>query len=204
MKKVLFALLAIVMIATVSFGQTTGNTTIKMTLTLDKYIEVVPGPLDWDLGITNHFWASEWAMASSPSWDLAYANCGFTATVSGENPASEHKPRFAMPEVGPHASGFDTLPTQFMIAFTTNGVSDVMGPLGFLAAEAFPFSKNYTEAPHNGQVGLMMTAWVNHTFGTNPDLPTIRQTLINPGFSIRDSADAGIYTCSMVVTLTAL
>jgi hypothetical protein len=203
-KKILFSLLALAMITTVSFGQTLGGSSaINMSVTVNKYIETMPAK-NWNLGGTFRAFGTEIAMAGSETYNLAYANCGFSVTVSGSNLVPETKPRFAMQESGAHASGFDTLPTWWILSIVTNGDYDSLFPLGALEAQAFPFSKNYTETPHNGQVGLMLFAWVNNQFGSAPDLPTIRGTSINPAYSIRDSADSGLYKCAMVVTLTAL
>ncbi len=208
MKKVLSCLFALVLIAGMSFAQgVTDNVQLNLSLNLMPYIETMPGPVDVNLGNTRHNAgyapSKEWYYNFSPqTWNLAYANCPFSVNIAGDNPAGEGKPRFARLETGAHANGYDTIPTLYAIHFTTNGVSDLFFGEWLQGAHQFPHTKNYTEAPHNGQVKMNLDIWANANIASEA-IP-IRGTLINPAFTIRDSADAGIYTCSMVVTLTAL
>jgi len=207
MKKLLFGLLALVVMTAVSFGQgSTDNTTITLNLNLMPYIETM-NPVTVDLGNTRHNSSyapsKEWYYDFLPqAWNLAYANCPFRVTIAGDNPAGEGKPRFARLETGAHASGYDTIPTLYAINFTTNGVRDLFYGTWLQGAHQFPFSKDYAEAPHNGQVKMELDVWANANIASEA-IP-IRGTLINPAFSDRDSADAGIYSCSMLVTLTAI
>jgi len=207
MKKVLSVLFALTLIAGLSLAQgASDNVQLNLSLNLKPYIETMPGPVDVNLGSTVHqtyYGNEEWYYNFSPQvWNLAYANCPFSVNIAGDNPAGEGKPRFARLETGPHATGYDTIPTLYAIHFTTNGVSDLFFGTWLQGAHQFPYTKNYTEAPHNGQVKMNLDIWANATIAS--EAVPVRQTLINPGFTWQQSADAGIYTCFMVVTLTAL
>lgn len=205
MKKVLSFLFALTLIAGMSFAQgASDNVQLNLSLNLMPYIETMPGPVSWDLGNTTHYVAYdvENIYGKTNSWDLAYANCPFKITITGDNPAGEGKPRFARLETGPHANGYDTIPTLYAIHFTTNGVSDLFFGKWLQGAHQFPHSKDYTESPHNGQVKMDMRVYANAPIASE-SVP-MRKTLINPAFTWQQSADAGIYTCQMTVTLTAI
>jgi hypothetical protein len=57
----------------------------------------------------------------------------------------------------------------------------------------FPYTINIPEAPHNGQVLLDLEAMVSGP-----------AAVINPALTWDQSSDAGAYTCTMVMTFTAL
>jgi hypothetical protein len=201
MKKILVILAAIVLTAGMPFGQTQ-STTFNLSLYLNEYIETMPGPVAVNLGTTGHrsdFDAEMYGMIELTPWDFAYANCPFRATFTGDNPAGEGKPRFARQETGAHASGFDTLSTRIWFSFWIDGVRNV----GVSDAYAFPYSWTFAEAPHNGQVLMGLLIYANWSDQEDGHVPQ-RHTVINPAFTNRDSADAGLYTCTMVVTLGAL
>ena len=217
MKK-LFMLSAI-LIAMICFvqqtnAQTTATANLSFGLTVSKYIETTPNVPLLNFGATSQRQFDpnrESLAASSPLWNLAYSNTGFTATISGNNLKGEGKPRFARAEVGTHAGGgWDVLPTSWSIFFTTNGERDAIGGLSYnnpqapanrVEAQAFPISKDYLETPHNGQIAMDLSVYVN--CGAESTVP-LRMTLINPAFTNDQSADAGDYACTMLVTLTAL
>lgn len=205
MRKIFVLFAAILLVAGMSFGQTPKSTTFNLSLYLNEYIETMPGPVDVNLGSTTHqtyYGNEEWYYNFSPkTWDLAYANCPFKITITGDNPAGQGKPRFARLEVGPHSNGYDTIPTLYAIYFTTNGVADLFYGTWLQGAHQFPYSKQYAEAAHNGQVKMNLNIWANATIASEA-IP-VRQTLINPAFIWDQSADAGVYTCSMTVTLGA-
>ena len=214
MKKVIF--LSVLVIAMISFSQSArAQSPVQFDLSMEvsKYIETTPSPLTVNLGT-----ASYSVHNSSPgnmnlsqsvenSWDLAYANCGFSVTLSGDNPAAQSVPRFARAESGDHAGGFDVLNTVCQIGVWTNGEvqNDAFGHIEGVGASSFPLTGNFTETPHNGQVRMTMRASVNSYWSPDKDagIP-IRAAVINPSFTNQQSADAGTYTCNMVVTLTAL
>jgi len=220
MKKFLIGLLVgglILGISGMAFGQSSDATTFNLSMTVDKYIESIP-TVNWDFGTTVHNgWGGgnpkEGLNTALPEgsgwgqWDLAYANCGFSVTVSGSNPAGQNVPRFARAEVGTHANGFDILSTGYQIGILTNGVWDNhLGLNSGIRAGSFPKTVNLTETPHNGQVAMKMAAKINaigQGSEENHGYP-IRQTLIDPTFTWDQSADAGVYTCTMLVTLNAL
>jgi hypothetical protein len=207
MKKVFFVLFVFAAMTTASFAQgTTDSTVLNLSMTLDKYIETMPGPVSWNIGTTGYTnaWgpAREFVYSPLGQWNLAYANCPFRVSITGDNPAGEGKPRFARQEVGPHANGFDTLPTLYAINFTTNGVRDLFYGTWLQGAHQFPYSKDYTEAPHNGQVFLDISVFVNDTVASEA-IP-VRAIAINPAFTWQQSADAGVYTAQLTITLTAI
>jgi hypothetical protein len=206
MKK--FALIFAFMIVAVAFtqAQTTASASFNLSMTVDKYIETTPSPLNWDFGTTSHQVAYggpiESLYGAMGQWNLAYANCPFSVTVAGNNGANQGVPRFARQEVGAHGGAWDILPTLYAINFTTNGVRDLFYGTWLQGAHQFPYTKNYTEAPHNGQVKMDMVSYINSTIAS--EAVPVRKTLIDPTFTNIQSADAGVYECTMVVTLTAL
>ncbi len=187
-------------------AQNTGVANFNLSMTVDKYIETTPSPLSWDFGTTTHSASygpsREELYGTMGQWDLAYVNCPFSVTVSGNNVANEGVPRFARAEVGAHGGAYDILATLYAIHFTTNGYQDLFYGTWLQGAHQFPYTKSYSEAPHNGQVKMDMNAYVNSSVASE-NVP-VRATLINPAFTGIQSADAGVYACTMIVTLTAL
>ena len=207
MKK-FFGILAIAI--AIGFAQSASaqkSATFNLKMTVDKYIEAMASPVDFNFGTTQHtILKAEELCGNIGSWNLAYANCPFSVTISGNNGANQGVPRFARQETGAHGGDWDILNTVYDINFTTNGVtSSFAGFLGYLGARDFPRTKNYGEAPHNGQIRMDMKAFVNTVANCLLDHGiSIKGTLIDPNFKNSDSADAGEYTCSMVVSLAAL
>lgn len=204
MKKLL--MLSVFMIAMVCIVNAQKTASFNLSMTVNEYIETTPSPLNWDFGTTSHQVAYGGPMESlygtMGEWNLAYSNCPFSITVSGNNGANEGKPRFARQEVGAHGGAWDILPTLYAINFTTNGVRDLFYGTWLQGAHQFPYTKNYAEAPHNGQVKMDMTAYINSSIAS--EAVPVRKTLIDPTFTGIQSADAGVYQCTMLVTLTAL
>lgn len=219
MKKVLFSIFAMAIMAfsaqaTVPGGQH-NSTTFNLKMNVDKYIEAMCGPVDFNFGTTQHvgITKAEELCGKTGSWDLAYANCPFSVTISGNNGANQGVPRFARQETGAHGGAWDILNTVYDINIATNGAEtsfnsfDIFGiavpkPIG---AKDFPKTKNFSEAPHNGQVHMSMKAFVNTYANMIFDNGTpLRQTIINPSWTNDKSADAGEYSCTMIVTLAAL
>lgn len=176
---------------------------INLSMTVDKYIETTESPLSWHVGTTEHIANAEVLNGGLKEWNLAYANCPFSVTITGDNAANQGVPRFARKEEGAHGVGYDVLPTFYKIHFTTNhhdrkSFHDAWKQ----SALQFPHTKSFDEAPHNGQILMDLQTWVN-TADNGEGVPQ-RETLINPNFTNSQSADAGVYECTMVVTLTAL
>jgi len=205
MKK-FFGILAIAI--AVCFAQSVSSqksATFNLKMNVSNYIEVMASPVDFNFGTTTHdgtYAHSQSLYGATGEWNLAYCNCPFSVTISGNNPANQNVPRFARQETGTHASGYDVLPTLYAINFTTNGVRDLFYGTWLQGANQFPYTKSYSEAPHNGQVKMDMVAYVNSAIAS--EAVPVLQTLINPAFTNAQSADAGDYTCTMVVTLAAL
>ncbi|HKK54531.1 MAG TPA: hypothetical protein VJ926_03365 [Patescibacteria group bacterium] len=188
-------------------AQSSDQTEINMSLTVDEYIEAVPS-IDWDLGETNHNAGrnkEEIYGVSSPDMDIAYANCPFSVTLNGDNPAGDGIPRFAREEVGTHANGYDVLPTLYKIYVTTNGVVEYIDGAGTMVQQAgyFPLGEDFVEAPHNGQVRMNISAFINTALATDPGA-SVKKTIIDPNFTWDQSADAGVYEASIVATFSAL
>jgi hypothetical protein len=209
MKKSLIFVMALGLlffVAQTTNAQNSDNVQFNLSMTVDKYIETAPGPIDWDFGTTSHATSygpsREQLYGNLGEWDLAYANCPFSVTVEGDNDAGQGVPRFARAEVGPNANGYDVLATMYQIHFTTNGNRDLFYGTWLQGAHQFPYTKSFNEAPHNGQVKMDMKAWVNSTIAS--EAVPVRATIIDPNYTWQQSADAGEYTCTMTVTLTAL
>lgn len=216
MKKLLsFSAILIAMVCFVQTAQAQTPVQFNLSMTVDKYIETVTSPINVNLGTTLHSSNAEGLNTAVPQgsgWlqgNLAYANCLFSVTISGDNPVGQLVPRFARAQDGAHANGvFDILSTGYQIGIYANGVDVTAGAWGMnygITAGSFPRTVSATEIPHNGQVSFKLASKVNAA-GGGDELSTypIRQTLINPAFTDQQSADAGIYTCTMVITLAAL
>ena len=214
MKKVIF--LAVLMVAMISFSQSVkAQTPVQFNLSMEvaKYIETTPSPLSFNFGTAtyNQYFGSPGNMdlyqSAENSWDLAYANCGFSVTLSGDNPAGQGVPRFSRAEQGDYAIGFDILNTVYQIGIWTNGEvqNDAFGKVWGIGASSFPITGTFAETPHNGQVRMTMRASVNSHWHPSKDagIP-IREAIINSNFTNQQSADAGTYTCTMLVTLAAI
>ena len=217
MKKVFGILvIAIAMCCAQSASAQPKSATFNLKMNVDKYIEAMCGPVNFNFGTTTHKSGYEGLVGNTGSWDLAYANCPFSITISGSNEAGQSVPRFARKETGAHGGAWDFLPTSFDIKIGTNQmISSFNGdvapgtstfvplPLG---AYQFPRTQNFDEAPHNGQVHMQMQAFVNEyaAGGALFDNVPLRRTAINSSWTNDKSADAGEYTCTMVVTLAAL
>ena len=199
--------------ATVPGGQQSATFNLKMNV--DKYIEAMCGPVDFNFGTTQHvgITKAEELCGKTGAWDLAYANCPFSITITGNNGANQGVPRFARQETGAHGGAWDILNTVYDIYIGTNGVEssfnsfDIFGISipKLIGAKDFPKTKTFLEAPHNGQVHMSMKAFVNTYINGYIDNGTpLKKTIIDPSYRNGDSADAGEYTCTMIVTLAAL
>ncbi len=197
------ALLLVFAFAGMALAQDSDSVNIDMEMYVDEYIETM-GDTSWDLGTTYHttnYGPSREQIYESNGWDLAYANCPFSMTVSGNNLAGDGIPTFAREEQGANSNGFDRLPSYYKIFVITNENADEF--TGWVdPSEKFPISKDYSEAPHNGQIRMNMTVQANTTI-THSDIP-LKATLIDPRYTWKDSADAGTYEASLTVTISAL
>lgn len=179
----------------------------NLSMEVAKYIETAPSPLDFNFGVAIHNPNSknmELVSSAKGVWNIAYANCPFSVTISGNNAANEGVPRFARQEVGANANGHDVLNTMYQIFFTTNRLAGRQLFYGNWLQEAsnFPHTKNFEEAPHNGQIKMDMVTFVNST--KKSTITPVRKTVIDPSMNWQQSADAGVYECTMQVTFTAL
>jgi len=217
MKKVFGILVIAIAMCCAQTASAQKSATFNLKMNVSNYIEAMCGPVDFNFGTTQHQSAGyEGLVGNTGSWNLAYANCPFSITISGSNGAGQGVPRFARQETGTHGGAWDFLPTAFDIKIGTNGVNssfnglvapgtETFVPLP-LGANSFPKTQTYVEAPHNGQVHMEMTAYVNEyaAGGALFDNVPLRRTQINPNWTNEKSADAGEYTCTMVVTLAAI
>lgn len=178
------------------------SATFNLSMTVDKYIEVMASPVSFDFGTTVHSDGAEQLCSSNTGvWNLAYANCPFKVTISGSNSAGDAFPRFARAEEGAHASGYDVLPTFYDIKFTTNNQEVNFGATQWMPAASFPYTKEFSETPHNGQIKMSLAAKVN-----TDDEGGVAQkkSKIDPTYTARHSADYGVYNAKMVVTVIAM
>ena len=89
MKKVIF--LAVLMVAMISFSQSVkAQTPVQFNLSMEvaKYIETTPTPLDFNFGVATHNPSTanmELVSSAKGVWNIAYANCPFSVTISGNN-----------------------------------------------------------------------------------------------------------------------
>ena len=183
----------------------------EMRMYMDEYIECA-ADIFWDLGDTNHktAWGNQphdWESVTAQRTDnIAYANCPFGITFTGYNDAGESVPRFARQEVdgeGNPLGRWDILRAHYVLNVTVNGETTRVRKQSMPdPAASFPLSRDFTEAPHNGQIALNLQVQVNSpiTWGGVP----MRYTYIDPDLTYQDSADAGEYKAYMVVTITAL
>lgn len=186
-------------------AQNTANVALNLSMTVDKYIETTPGPLSWNLGTTVHSSNGEQIYGVVNEWDIAYANCPFSVTITGNNVANEGVPRFARAEIGANGAPngrYDVLPTLYAINFTTNGNRDLFYGTWLQGAHQFPRTKNFAETPHNGQIKMDMKVYVNATVAS--EIVPRRRTIIDPNMTPEQSADAGNYEATMDITFTAL
>lgn len=165
---------------------------------------------------------------------IAYVNCPFTVAISGTNGLGQEVPRLARQETGVKGGSWDYLPTSFAINLTTNGVyndnsgiapgksgdhrqDNGNGSQSFVnnqshnnpgnnfqvaAASSFPRGEIHEESPLNGLVNMDLKVWVN-TYGNIDNVP-LRATQINASQRNNQSADAGQYECTLIVTFMAL
>lgn len=206
MKKLVLSIVAI--FAIVLFANAQDSSTFNLSMTVDEYIECTSGPIAINFGTTSHNSNAEQLFAHSQYMDLAYANCPFSITISGDNAASEGVPRFVRQETGTYGGDYDTLPTHFDFHIGVNNIDYMVndGAMGnYVPAKDFPISQDFNEAPHNGQIRLWMGARVNNLLANSwtPDIP-IRKTLIDQSMTKVQSADAGDYACTMTITLAAI
>ena len=132
-----------------------------------------------------------------------YANCQFRVTIDGYNDYEEHRPRLARMEVGEHANDFDWLPVIYHFWFYTNGVQRLIWGKW---DNQFPFDVDFTECAHDGQVELYFEYVINDraTAGGTAYFPRDHEARIGDGETWYESPDAGDYSCTLVMTYSAL
>ena len=109
----------ILLLSVSGFGQgMQAKQVITLSVAVAPYIEIYSGSIDW---------------SQTNSVNFAYANCPFTANLSGEKPGEN-------PAISKVALFFNGQEHDFVN--WTNGVAE------------FPFSRSYSEAPHDGQIKL--------------------------------------------------
>jgi len=208
---VLFVALFVVA-AGMSFGQAVTQT-FTMNVTVSKYLEVnsayvlvsksrtIPGVGD---GIP----------AVYPTWagnmlDAVYSNTGFTISYAGNNPATDGFPILAKLEM-PRGDRYDRLQTRIQIKNKINeGGADYerhdmrfdSGPDGASAGTYSVAGFNsgsfltFNNAPHDGELRV---EWFFD--GTLPH----KSPDFGPDNPWNESADAGLYTCTLVATYAVI
>jgi len=206
-KKILVLLAALILVAGMSFGQVHNQTQFNFSVVVDPYIEVLVPIQNMTVspyhvtGPTFQRMVGTYTGLSGGTWpggigDFTYANCPFSMTIAGDNLAGDGKPIYVREEVDGTGTGlnrFDKLDTNWEIRVHYNSGY----PIGVYSnANNAPWTLTANEAPHNGWVGIDFMCNGNRVDG--PDANIDRNQAYD------QSPDRGIYTCFLVVTLTAL
>jgi len=208
MHKKFFVLVVAIALVTVGMGFGQNQTKFNFSVVVDPYIEVLV-PVQ-DMAVSPYHvkgpafagMVATYTGLSGGSWpggigDLAYVNCPFSVTIEGDNPAGDGKPIYAREEVDGTGAGlnrYDRLNTQWQIRLHTDYRPQL--DIVFAKAETAPWTYTANEAPHNGWVGIDFMC-----YGHRVDGPAAK---IDRNQAYDQSPDAGVYTCFLVITLTAL
>ncbi len=183
--------------------------TFNFSCTVEKYIEVNPDykvvdkPMITIPGFGDGVLSTGWSNKTS-YYDTIYANCPFTFTLEGDNDAGDGLPILAREELraGSGLNRWDRLQTLLVFKYTINMgeyhhvmfTSDAEGA-GTGNWSPAGGSMGFKSAPHDGEVALdvFLGAALPHK---SPDFGTDN--------TWNQSADAGVYTCHVTVTYTAL
>ena len=212
MHKKFFVLVVAIALVTVGmgFGQGVSDSqTFNLKVMVQKYIEVnplyktmsphitIPGHAD-DVTVDGGTWDQRYAYLH------AYANCPFSISFEGHNEAGDLLPILARHET-PVGNGWDRLQTRIHFRYSINidGFADnevheinfKSDPNGANTGKWDNKTVTFNNAPHNGEV---LMRW---NFGAA--LPHKTPYWVSRK-SWKLSADAGEYTCTVVVTYTAL
>jgi len=216
MKKFLVIGLAVLMVVGLSAiamaqpPKTTDTQTFNFSATVQKHIEVNPTctPLSKSRTI---FGTGTGTPTGYPQWagrwdDAVYANCPFTISYTGSGGGVAY-PILSRQEI-PRSDRYDRLQTRIHIKNRINGVygahdtdferhdMDFMSGANGAATGAWAGQTlTFNNAPHDGevQVELFFDATLPHK---SPDF--------GPDNPWNESADAGVYTCTLTATYTAL
>jgi len=210
MKKIFILFAAVLLVAGMSFAQT--SRTFNLQITVQKYVELNPSfptllnygtiipPDNGGATILN----GDERPDGVPDWtEFAYANCGVTITFAGNNPAGDGVPCFARMEDG--SGRYDRLNTKLHFQLVTWDPSFPVTPIynNTHIFNAFVSTIPGTwwnptatiPVPHNGEIYLNTRAGVA--------LPAV-----TPDYGKRntwsDSADAGVYTATVTITIAAI
>lgn len=208
MKKYIGIALAVLMVVVFSGMAMAGVTqTFNLSATVEEYIEVnpayktmnpsmtMPGHAD-DVTVDGGYWDQRYVYLH------AYANCPFSIKFEGSNDAGDNLPILARQE-RPRGNGWDRLQTRIHLRYSIN-----IGGYADNEAHEINFKSDangantgtwdwdnqtvtFNNAPHNGEV---LMRW---DFGAA--LPR-KTPYWKSGESWKLSADAGEYTCTLVVT----
>ncbi|MGB8953394.1 MAG: hypothetical protein WCC06_12105 [Candidatus Aminicenantales bacterium] len=208
MKRFLIFLVAIAMIAGMSFAQGASQTrTLNLNVTVLPYVQLnlaYPATLDFgtisplQLGPSSGegfeargagFW--EWFP------EFAYANCPYSITLSGNNLAGDGVPVFARQEVG--ETRYDRLVTALTFHFT----SDYAGSM-----HAMQYNSTFIY-PNPGTWNITLNRPVPHT-GEVFMKPRVgvRFPAMTPDFGVKNtwdqSPDAGLYEAQVTITIAVI
>jgi len=190
----------------VSFGQKTQ--TFDLSATVQPYVEVNPAYANVSQSMTISLPGDGNVPVFSVvtgNFDVAYANCPFSVSFVGDNPADDNIPILAMEEPGA-SMRYDRLQTKIQIEFVinrTNGQIDkernlmdfLSNPEGANTGAWTNQTVTFVNVPHDGEI------YMNRRFGASlphesPDFGTYLNTW-------NQSADAGLYECQLIATYAA-
>jgi len=207
-KKILVLFSALVLVAGMGFGQ--NQQTFNFECTVEPYIEVnstynvVDKPMITIPGFGDGVLSTGWSNKTS-YYDAIYANCRFAFTLEGNNGVPDGQPILAREETHLDKGGlgtWDRLQTYLIFKYTINPgenhhVMFTSDAEGAATGNWSPSggSMSFKSAPHSGEVALdvFLSAALPHK---SPDFG-------NPN-TWNQSADAGVYTCTVIATYTAL
>ena len=213
MHKKFFVLVVAIALVTVGMGFGQQTQTFNLSAEVHKYIEVNPAygvvnklrdvylPYDGTPpGLPNYAWSRS---------DVVYANCPFTISYVGHNAVDDGLPILARQEV--NGNGYDRLQTGIVVrhfinevgnGFERHDTSFLSDPDGAATGKWLtgPFSNgtpdvSFTNTPHDGEVRVELR------FSATPPHKS-------PDFGVdntwNQSADAGLYTCTLVATYAVI
>jgi len=209
MKKYIGIALAVLMILGLSGMVLAGTTqTFNFSCTVQKHIEVNPACAVINASLTIPGFGSGSVPVVTEHGgcrDAAYANCPFTVSFVGNNPASDNLPILARLETST-TNRYDRLQTIIQIRYYINlpwGTSGweghhmdfLSGPDGTTVNTWTGQTLTFVNYPHDGEI------YMDWHFGAS--LPHLSPDF-GPDNTWQQSADAGLYTCNVTATFAVV
>ena len=200
MHKKFFVLVVAIGLVTVGMGFGQNQQTFNFECTVEPYIEVNPTFAVINASRTIHGYgtgAPPHSRNYGTYWDAVYSNSRFTVSFEGENDAGDNLPILAMKEPGA-STRYDRLQTIISIRPIINwgGPDTEYREVEFHYTGWWPGTTlTFNNTPHDGEIaiGLYFNAGLPHK---------------SPDFGVDNtwdqSADAGLYTCTVVATYAVI